>query len=332
MMAFRNDIRAGVPVAALEEKDNDILGGLASAGSRATTSGSSAQGQFASSSFIIIVREGLEAILVLAGMAAFLVRTGPRDGLRYLHGGWIGALALGGLTWWVASRLIAVRGAQREVTEGVTALLAAGMLLYVGFWLHSKSAGQRWSSFIRTQVSGALGRKTLWGLAAISFLAVYREVFETALFYQALLAQGSAGPVLAGFGAGCAVLLALALVIVRSTAKLPLGAVFGLSSLLLAVFAVVFAGRGVAALQAAGRFPTDPLSIPAVPWLGVYPTLQSVSLQLVLIVFIVAVAFYNSRTQPRQPNPVRPDSWFFPPRGGAGIIPDLPRESALSLK
>lgn len=294
MLAFRNAIRAGDPIDTLRQRHDRIADGLAQVERQLQAATPSARGQFFSS-FVIIVREGLEALLVLAGMAAFLVRTGRRDGLRYLHGGWIAAIALGVLTWWVASRIIDVSGAQREVTEGVTALLASVVLLYVGFWLHSKSHGQRWSAFIRSQVSGALGRGTLWGLAAISFLAVYREVFETVLFYQALLTQGNTSPVLTGFAAGCAVLFALAFIIVRTSARLPLGIVFGASSFLLAAFAVVFAGRGVAALQAAGKLPVDPLSVPAVPWLGIYPNIQSIGLQVILVALIIAIFFNNAR-------------------------------------
>jgi high-affinity iron transporter len=173
------------------------------------------------------------------------------------------------------------------------------MLLYVGFWLHSKSAGQRWSAFIKSQVSGALGRGTLWGLAAISFLAVYREVFETVLFYQALIAQGGATAVLSGFVTGCAVLVALALLIVRFSAKLPLGVFFGASSILLALMAVVFAGQGVAALQAAGKLPSDPVAFPSFPVLGIYPNLQGLVLQLVLLVIIVGTYVHTSRSSAR---------------------------------
>jgi high-affinity iron transporter len=295
MLDYRNGVRAGLPVAQIRQRHDAILADLDAVERRIAGTAPSVQGQFVSA-MVIVLREGLEALLVLAGMAAFLVRTGRRDGLRHLHAGWIAAIALGVLTWWVATRLIDVSGAQREVTEGVTALLASAMLLYVGFWLHSKSHGQRWSAFIRGQVSGALGRGTLWGLSAISFLAVYREVFETVLFYQALVSQGDPAPVAAGFAVGCAVLAVLAWVIVRSSVKLPLGLVFGVSSILLAAFAVVFAGRGVAALQAAGRLPLDPLPLPAVPWLGLYPNVQGLALQFGLVLLIVFIFVRNARS------------------------------------
>ncbi|MEO8037286.1 MAG: cytochrome c/FTR1 family iron permease [Betaproteobacteria bacterium] len=295
MLDFRNLLKTSAPVSEVEARHATIDQLLRDAKQRLSGGEVSAQAQFVSS-LIIIVREGLEAILVLAGMAAYLRRTGRAEGIRWLHGGWIGALGLGMLTWWIAAFLIEVSGAQREVTEGVTALLASAVLLYVGFWLHSRSAGQRWSAFIKSQVSGALGQGTLWGLAAISFLAVYREVFETVLFYQALVAQGAAAAVLSGFAVGCGILLALALLIIRFSAKLPLGLFFGVSSVLLALMAVVFAGQGIAALQAAGKLASNPVRFPAMPLLGIYPNAQGLVLQLLLIVLIFGAYFYTTRT------------------------------------
>ena len=103
-----------------------------------------------------------------------------------MHAGWIAALALGGVTWLAASYLITLSGADREITEGVTALLAAAMLLYVGFWMHRHAHAARWKAFIETRMTSALSGRTMWALGSISFLAVYREAFETVLFYQAL--------------------------------------------------------------------------------------------------------------------------------------------------
>ena len=163
------------------------------------------------SSLLILLREGLEAILVLAAIIAFVRKTGRREAMPWIHAGWIGAVALGVVTWFVAERVITISGANRELTEGITALIAAGMLLYVGYWLHSKSYAQAWQHFIRDQVSAALGKGTVWALAGVSFLAVYREAFEIVLFYQALWVQaGESGrhAVLGGVAAA-AVLLAL---------------------------------------------------------------------------------------------------------------------------
>ena len=114
-------------------------------------------------------------MLVLAAIIAFLVKAGRRDALPYVHAGWVSAIALGGITWLVATYAIGLSGANREITEGVTALLAAAMLIYVGFWLHNKAYAHAWNRFIKEQVGSALEKKTLWAMAGVSFLAVYRE-------------------------------------------------------------------------------------------------------------------------------------------------------------
>jgi high-affinity iron transporter len=219
--------------------------------------------------------------------------------MPWLHSGWMVALLAGALTWVVSSKLIAISGAQRELTEGITALISAGLLLYVGFWLHNKAHAARWSQFIRGQMKSALGGRTLFGIALVSFLAVYREVFETALFYQALWAQSegaSQTAVLGGLALGAAALVLLAWVISRFSLRLPLGLFFGVSSVLMAVLAVVFAGQGVAALAEAGKLHTYPLDLPSVPLLGIYPNLQGIGLQLALIA-VVVIGFLVTRTR-----------------------------------
>ena len=242
------------------------------------------------SSLLILLREGLEAILVLAAIVAFVRKTGRRDAIAYVHVGWVGAVALGLATWAVASYVVDISGASRELTEGVTALLAAAMLLYVGYWLHSKSHAQAWQRFIRDQVSGALQKRTLWAMAAVSFLAVYRELFEIVLFYQSLWSQ--AGPqahpaVLAGIAVAAVLLTVLAWAILKYSVRLPIGPFFAATSWLLALLAVVFAGNGVAALQEAGAVEATAIAFVTVPLLGVYPTLEGVLAQAVVMVLVL---------------------------------------------
>jgi high-affinity iron transporter len=296
MMEYRNALKEAQSTSAVRAKFDGATQLLAEAQRRLAGPTVSPTATFLSS-LVIILREGLEAILVLAAMAAFLIRTGRRDSLPWLHGGWIVALLLGGVTWFVSSKLIAVTGAQREVTEGVTALIAAALLLYVGFWLHNKANAARWSEFIRGQVSTAMKGGTLFGFALVSFFAVYREVFETVLFYQALWleSEGTAqSAVLAGLGVGTAVLVVLAWLIARFSVRVPLRLFFGASSALLAVMAVVFAGQGIAALQSAGKLSSNPITFPSVPLLGIYPNLQGLALQLALIALII-IAFLFGR-------------------------------------
>jgi high-affinity iron transporter len=300
MLRYRTLIQSRAPRDAVEAEARTILSLLDTARQRLDAARLSPVTTF-TSALVILLREGLEAILVLAALVAMLIKSGRREALRYVHAGWIAALALGAVTWLAASYVVTLSGASREVTEGVTALLAALMLLYVGFWMHRHAHAARWKTFIETQVQAALSGRTRWALASIAFLAVYREAFETVLFYQALWIE--AGPsgrlvVAAGFAVAAAGLVLLAWLILKMGLRLPVGWFFGAGSVLMAALAVVLAGKGIAALQQAGRLPVEPLDLPTIPSLGVYPTWQGALTQLVLVLLIVA-AFTYSRRRPR---------------------------------
>lgn len=295
MMAYRNLIKNAAAVDIVEQKAHALKNSIEEAAALGAPGELSATGAFASA-FTIIAREGLEAILVLAAIAAFLIKSGRREGLKHLHAGWVAALLLGIATWIASSTLVEISGAQREVTEGLTALLSAAVLLYAGYWLHSRSHASRWQTFTRGQVSDALSQRALFGIALVSFFAVYRKVFETVLFMQTLWIQSDAasrGGLVAGVASAGAALAILAWLVSRYSARLPLRLFFSLSSLFLAALAVIFAGKGVAALQAAGQFPTDPLAISGIPALGIYPSVQGLALQALLVVAIVASFLYG---------------------------------------
>jgi len=285
MTALRGQIRKATPVDQLELSIIDIKGKLELASQRLSARSLSGTAAFASA-FFILVREGLEALLVIAALAAFLVKTEHRNNMRYLHYGWIGALAAGFLTWWASVSLIEISGASREITEGVAALTATAVLFYVGFWLHDKTNAAQWRQFIEENVRKALGSGALWGLSGLSFITVYREVFETILFYQALWAQtDEAGKsmAMAGFGTAIGVLVVLGWLVMRYSMRLPLRQFFSVTGILMFVLALVFAGKGVAALQEAGYIPVSPVNFPRFDLLGIYPNLQGLALQLGLL-------------------------------------------------
>ncbi len=289
MMALRAAIAAGEPAQNIAGQVRGIEALLAQADEKLSVGSLSPATAFVSS-LLILLREGLEAILVLAAVIAFVRKTGRQDALPYIHVGWLIALILGLLTWVAARYLLSISGANRELTEGVTALIAAGMLLYVGYWLHSKSYAHAWQSFIREQVTAALGKRTLWAMAGVSFLAVYRELFEIILFYEALWAQ--AGPqgrqaVLGGILAAAILLAAIGGLILKYSVRLPIGPFFAVTSGLLALLAVVFAGSGIAALQEAGAVNATAIHFISVPLLGIYPTLQGLFVQCVGIVLVL---------------------------------------------
>ena len=233
------------------------------------------------SAFILLLREGVEAILVLSAIMAFLVKTERRESLRYVHAGWISALALGVVTWILASQLFTVSGANREFTEGMTALLAAAMLVYMGYWLHSNANIQRWKEFIHSKLQG----KSLWTLVFMSFLAVYREVFETILFFETLWLQmpEQHRELLYGIAAAALLLAAIAWGMFRFSLRLPLRQFFNVNAVLLFVLAVIFTGKGIAALQEAGTFHIHPVSFPRIDVLGVFPNLEVLGAQAILL-------------------------------------------------
>jgi len=241
-----------------------------------------------------LLREGLEALLVIIALMTILMRIDRQDTLKYVHIGWVGALLAGIATWWVAQSLITISGASREVMEGVAAALAAVVLLYVGIWMHSKTHAAHWQAFIQARIDSTLGSGTLWGLAALSFITVYREVFETVLFYQSLLTQVVATPVtpvVGGFVIGVLILSALAWILVKYSVKLPIAQFFATTTYLLLALSFVLAGKSVSALQEAAMVAISSMPVAfSVQWLGVNSTWQGIAAQsAVLVAFAIFV-------------------------------------------
>jgi high-affinity iron transporter len=254
--------------------------------------------------FTILLREGLEALLIVVAMLVFLRKANRSDALPYVHGGWIAALAAGGLTWIIATYFISISGASRELTEGFGSVFAAIVLLWVGVWMHGRSNAKAWQSYIDNKVTHALGGPSAWLLFGLSFLVVYREVFETILFYAAIWNQGNGGAVLAGGVAAVIALLVIAWMMLRYSRTLPIGKFFAYSSVLIAVLAVVLVGKGVAALQEAGYLPIHPLAgFPRVEILGLFPTYEGIIAQIAMIILLAIGFGYNNRKTNRHKKP-----------------------------
>jgi len=244
----------------------------------------------------VIVREGLEALLIVIAMLAFLRKADQPQMARPVHYGWIGALAAGLLTWWAATSLISVSGASRELTEGFGSLLAAAVLLFVGIWMHGKAQANEWQRYIKAKLGAALSRRSAWFLFLLAFIAVYREVFETILFFAAMSAEGNVAALVAGGAAGLVILAAIAIAMFRFSARLPIAKFFAYSSALIAVLAVVLAGKGVAALQEAGMLGVTPIAgAPRIEILGLYPTLEGLAAQVATLVILLLGFGWNRR-------------------------------------
>jgi high-affinity iron transporter len=238
--------------------------------------------------FAILLREGLEALLVVIAMIAFLGRAERKDALPYVHAGWVAALVAGAGTWAIATYAIGISGASRELTEGFGSILAAVILLSVGVWMHGKSQADEWRRYIAAKMHGALSRGSAWFLFGLAFLVVYREVFETILFYAALWTADNGGTILAGALAAAALLAVIAWAMLRFSRKMPITQFFRYSAILIAVLAVVLAGKGVGALQEAGVIGVTPLpGVPRITILGLFPTLEAVGAQVVTLAAVL---------------------------------------------
>jgi high-affinity iron transporter len=294
MAQLRSAISRGAPAEEVAARI-EALNGLFDETERTLAPGESDAASTFVGAFLILLREGLEALLIVIGMIAFLQRAERREVLPYVHGGWIAALVAGAATWWAATHLITISGASRELTEGIGSALAAIVLLFVGIWMHGKSQADEWQRYIREKLGAALSRGSAWFLFGLAFVAVYREVFETILFYAALSAQGEGMAMFAGGAAATLLLAVIAVAMFRYSKRLPIGEFFRYSAILVAVLTVVLAGKAVIALQEAGLIGVTPIGlVPRLPILGLSPTAESIGAQL-LVLAILLFAFRRNR-------------------------------------
>jgi high-affinity iron transporter len=292
---FRNSIRQGIPNEEIQKQRLEIEAKLDQAAEMLASSDDFSGYYAFLNSALIILREGLEAALILAAIIAMLRVMGAPHAVRYVHFGWILALVAGVVTWLAAQTVLTFSGQHRESLEGFISIFAAIALFYVGYWLHTRSEAKRWQAFIQNKVQDILSSKSIFGLVGISFFAVYREAFEVVLFYQALWLQNenSHKAILGGFGAGVVVLLAATFAIFKLGLRMPLKYFFGATGTLLYVMAFIFAGTGINQLQAAGWIPATPLNFPpAVPLFGIYPTLETLAAQGLLLCVFIATSLW----------------------------------------
>lgn len=292
MTGLRGQIASGVDPQQIEQAVAGIEGNLTLAETALDTQSSSAGSAFAGA-FAILLREGVEALLVVVAILAFLRKAGRAEAIRYVHGGTLVALLGGVATWAAATYLVTISGASREVIEGASGLFAAAVLVFIGIWMHGKSQAGAWQRYVREKIGAALSQQSLWGLFVLSFVVVYREVFETILFYVALWSEGNGHAVIAGALAASLSLAVIAWLLLRYSKRLPLAQFFSLSALLMAVLAVVLTGKGVAGLQEANLISSRLIDLPRIDLLGFYPTAQGVTAQALCALVLVIGFLWN---------------------------------------
>jgi high-affinity iron transporter len=295
MAALRSAIAERRPPGEVAVRADDVVRLLGEAEAALAPDEASAASAFAGA-FAILLREGLEALLIVVAMLVFLRKAERPEMVRAVHYGWAGAIAAGVATWWAATHIISISGAGRELTEGFGALFAAAVLLFVGIWMHGKAQADEWQRYLKEKLGHALSRGSAWFLFLLAFVAVYREVFETILFFAALSAEGNVGALALGAAAGAVCLAGIAVAMFRFSRTLPISKFFSYSAILMAVLAVVLAGKGVGALQEAGTIGVTPLAgVPRVPILGLSPSLETLAAQLAMLAALVVGFAWNRR-------------------------------------
>ena len=251
---------------------------------------------------LVILREGMEAILVVAAVLAYLGKSGHKDKARVVWSGVAIALGLSALLAFLFNYFTSLAGANQELLEGVAALFAVAMLIWVSNWMIHKSSDKAWEKYIRDQTDASLTKGSLLGLAFISFLAVLREGAETILFYVPIVSSAGdrTGYVWAGLVVGLVILVVVYLLIQFAALRIPLRPFFTITSLLLALMAFTFTGSGIKELQEA-----DVLSLtyvngfPTVDLLGIYPRVENLVAQALVLIIIVGLYVFGKRSLAR---------------------------------
>lgn len=273
----------------------------ASAGSTKSTSTSAATAAFVAS-FSIILREGFEAILIVGAMIAYLVKMAGEDNARRkklllpIYIGSVMGVVMSLVLAWLLNLLRLANSASQEVIEGITALTAVFVLYYVSNWMLSKSETEAWSSYIKSKAEQSSANNNTRALGFTAFLAVFREGAEVVLFFQPMLAGDNIHSVFMGFIIGCISLVFVYLAIHFLSLRIPIKPFFTFTSILMFVMSISFLGGGIKELIEGDVLPmTSPAWLQWIPSndlmdvLGIYPTLQTLIPQLILLVITVVV-------------------------------------------
>ena len=287
---YRLDLRNGASAEALSARFQKVQE-LTKLAGQALSDSETVWGFAFVQSLAIILREGMEAALLLALMVTYLAAAGYQQLQKFIAVGVGAALLLGIATWWLTQFALRISPLQQEALEGLTSLLAAAVLFSVSFWVIRQVDIRNWKEYIRKKAEQAMGRGSGLTLASVAFLVVYREAVETILFYEALWmrSESDQGAILVGFVSGTLILLSLVFVMFKLGLRIPLKPFFAITGVLLGMLAFVFAGYGVRELQTIGWLKETPLDwMVSISVLEIRATLETTALQLgILLSFLM---------------------------------------------
>lgn len=253
-------------------------------------------------SLIIIVREGTEAILVIAAISAYLVRSGNKPMVKTVYASGLAAVLASVIAAIALHYVFDISGANQEIIEGAAMLLAVVVLFFVSNWMFAKAEAQAWKHYVEDKVKTAVAKGSGFALGSAAFLSVFREGAETILFYQAMLADAKENfsMVWLGLGVGCLILVVIFIIIRFGSMKIPLKPFFIGTSMLMYIMAIAFAGGGVKELQEADIISATPVDyIQSIDILGIYPTVETLIPQAIMILFVVvSIVYYLTRKKP----------------------------------
>ncbi|WP_454991123.1 FTR1 family iron permease [Campylobacter rectus] len=284
-------MKAGVSVERLQQAADNLGANLDAALEK--TSGSSSPWALFVYALTIILREGFEALIIVAAVVAYLLKTGNEKRMSIVYSSLGVAVVLSFVMAWVMNLIFAgAAGQKREVMEGAVMLIAVGLLFYVGFWLLSNAGAKKWSKYIQSHISESISAGSAKALWWTVFLAVFREGAETVLFYQALIfdAKDSAGysMIVLGFVVGLIVLLVTYYVFKIFAIKIPIKSFLLVTSALIFYMSIVFVGKGLMEFVEGKIFvPTKIEGFPTIEWLGIYPYYESLVPQAIMIAALI---------------------------------------------
>lgn len=292
MMKVRTDISLNSPESYLDASVNEALLAIDKAEKILEAEKTSYWSTFFFS-ISILLREGLEAFLVIIIIISVIRSANANKALKWVHYGWLSALLLGVISWIFVDYLISLGANKIELIEGIASIVAVGMLLYVGFWLHSKTEINKWKDFVNNRIKKLVESQNLLGLSALSFVVVFREAFESVVFLSAInieSGQQHQSAILLGFVGASIIVLVFAYLFVKVTRKLPIRQILRYSAFVLGLLAIVLAGKGIFALQKTGVIPTSPLNINVdLSFMGFYPNIQVLIAQILIFISLIFI-------------------------------------------